>query len=109
MPDQIGQRIQRFRGLQGWSQDGLSLASGLPKDKIGKVERGSEHLRAEQLMAVAAALGVDVNALCYDVPPASAQLALLLSDALRQLGTPRSTAREALVLLHESNAVWADV
>ena len=62
--DSFGQRVRRLRLDRHWSQQELSLRSGISTPHISSIERNKRYPSLEYAMRMADALGVPLNALC---------------------------------------------
>jgi transcriptional regulator with XRE-family HTH domain len=65
----LGQRIKRYRGRLGISQEALADRAGLHWTFIGQVERGQRNLSLHNLLKIAAGLGVDPAKLVQGLEP----------------------------------------
>lgn len=54
----FGQRLVALRKEKGWSQEQLSLQSGLARSYLGGVERGQRNIALENIVRLARTLGV---------------------------------------------------
>lgn len=52
------ERIRAWRELKGLSQAEVAEATGMPQSKISRIENGQTAVRAEELEAIAKALGL---------------------------------------------------
>ena len=88
----IGQRIKTARKNQGLTQKELAERAGTATGTIQQYELGKRQPRADQLRAIASALGVTVDYL-LDVKPTRAAS---LDDAEREkrLGLPENISRD---------------
>lgn len=59
----LGIAIRQIRVEAGWSQEELSVQSGLHRTYIGAVERGEKNLTLRNAVRVAKALGVSASAI----------------------------------------------
>jgi transcriptional regulator with XRE-family HTH domain len=55
----FGKRLVALRKLRGWSQEALSLESGVARSYLGGVERGQRNIALVNICRLAEALGVD--------------------------------------------------
>jgi transcriptional regulator with XRE-family HTH domain len=60
---QFGARLAVLRGRKGWSQERLSLESGVARSYLGGVERGARNLGVLNALRLAETLGVKPYAL----------------------------------------------
>lgn len=60
-PKQIGAVIRRHRKQHGWSQATLGERAGLRQETISLIETGNPATRADTLLAVLAALGLELQ------------------------------------------------
>ena len=61
----VGKTIARLRVERGWSLEDLESKSGVPKSTIHYLESGRQRgTRVENLMGLAHAFGVTLDALC---------------------------------------------
>lgn len=58
----LASNVKRERDRKGLSQEGLGLASGLPRGTVSRVERAQQEPRLSTLDAFSAALGVPLEA-----------------------------------------------
>ena len=61
MRNELGMTLSLLRQLRGWGQEDLAAASRVGLAMIRKIEQGRRQLTADNLAAVAAALGVDLS------------------------------------------------
>lgn len=66
MKESFGQRVRRIRQERKWSQQELSLRSGISTPHISSIERGRRFPSLEYARKVADALGVGLIALCNE-------------------------------------------
>ena len=59
----IGQNLRKARLAKSWSQEQLSLESGLHRTYVGAVERGERNITVINLRKLAAVLGVKLTVL----------------------------------------------
>ena len=59
----LGAALRRLRLERDFSQERLSLEAGLHRNYVGRVERGELSPTFEPLVAIAAALGVELDEL----------------------------------------------
>jgi transcriptional regulator with XRE-family HTH domain len=59
----IGQNLRKARLAKSWSQEQLSLESGLHRTYVGAVERGERNITVINLRKLAAVLGVKLAVL----------------------------------------------
>jgi transcriptional regulator with XRE-family HTH domain len=59
----LGANIRRFRELKDWSQDDLSIISGLHRTYISGIERGVRNPTVEIVHQIAAALEIPISEL----------------------------------------------
>ncbi len=64
MDERFGDRIRRLRLARRWSQQELSLRSGISTPHISSIERGKRYPSLDYALRMAAALGVPLTALC---------------------------------------------
>jgi transcriptional regulator with XRE-family HTH domain len=64
MNEHFGFRVRRLRLDRRWSQQELSLRSGISTPHISSIERGKRFPSLEYAMRISEALGVPLNALC---------------------------------------------
>ncbi len=64
MNPSFGTRVRRLRQERGWSQQELSLRSGISTPHISSIERGKRFPSLEYALRIAESLGVPLNALC---------------------------------------------
>jgi len=60
-PRQIGNTIRRTRKTRGWSQADLGAKARLRQATISSIENGNPAVRIENLLAVLAALGLELQ------------------------------------------------
>jgi transcriptional regulator with XRE-family HTH domain len=60
----FGTRVRRLRQDRSWSQQELSLRSGISTPHISSIERGKRFPSLEYALRLAEALGVPLSALC---------------------------------------------
>ncbi len=60
-PKQIGNTIRRTRKTRGWSQTDLGEKARLRQATISLIENGNPAVRIENLLAVLAALGLELQ------------------------------------------------
>lgn len=63
--DLFGMRIKELRHLQNISQEELSFRSGLSKNYISDVERGTRNISLQAIAKLAKGLKVEVKELFY--------------------------------------------
>jgi transcriptional regulator with XRE-family HTH domain len=56
----FGRRLAQIRKERGWSQETLSLESGIARSYLGSVERGQRNIALINICRLAEALGVPV-------------------------------------------------
>lgn len=56
----IGIKIQNFRKFRGYTQEKLSLLSGVSRSRISDIECGKGSFNLESLLLIARALNVDL-------------------------------------------------
>lgn len=82
MPDktnEIAEKIKRYRKIKNMSQDMLADASGINVSMIKKYECGIRNPKPEQLLKIANALGISINALySHDINTVSDVITLLM-------------------------------
>lgn len=77
--DDLGHAIRRRRREIGWTQDELAARSGLAAKHVSRIENGLLEVRLSTVLALAAALGLDLSVTrrfggdASDSPPASAE------------------------------------
>ena len=59
----IGERLRAFRTEHGFSQETLSFDADLPKNQIGRIERGEIATTVITLSKICKALGVSIKEL----------------------------------------------
>jgi transcriptional regulator with XRE-family HTH domain len=57
----FGRRLTQIRKERGWSQETLSLESGIARSYLGGVERGQRNIALINICKLAEALGVPVS------------------------------------------------
>lgn len=60
-PKQLGNAIRNARRALGWSQTELGLKAGLRQETISLIETGNAATRLDTLLAVLAALGLELR------------------------------------------------
>jgi XRE family transcriptional regulator, regulator of sulfur utilization len=60
---ELGRVLRQARDTQGWTQERLAAASGLTRDKIAKIERGSMRCSAWDFIRLARALHRSLDSL----------------------------------------------
>ena len=60
---QFGMRIKYLRGLKGWSQEDLALASNVNKNYISDLERGRRNPTLVVMERIAFAFGIPLSEL----------------------------------------------
>ena len=88
----IGARLRRSRGEQGWSQERLAEALGVDTMTVSRIETGRRSLSAAAAVHAAEALGVPVWAL---LGVAGAPVAGIEDEAVLLLRTMDERHREA--------------
>ena len=79
MDADIANRIKRFRKLKNMSQEELAQISGINISTIKKYESGYRNPKPDQILKIANALGVSINALMsYDISSLSDVLCLII-------------------------------
>jgi transcriptional regulator with XRE-family HTH domain len=68
---EFGRRVRQRRQALGLSQEALADASGLHWTFVGQVERGRRNLALNNIVKLAAGLGVDAGDLVSGLPPPS--------------------------------------
>lgn len=63
----LGTRIRAVRKARGWRQIDLAEHSGIGKNHISELERGSREIGLRNLEAVAEALGLTLDRLLKDL------------------------------------------
>ena len=77
--NEIAEKIKRYRKLKNMSQDMLADASGINVSMIKKYECGIRNPKPEQLLKIANALGISINALySHDINTVSDVITLLM-------------------------------
>jgi transcriptional regulator with XRE-family HTH domain len=71
MHDAVVTKIKELRKARGLTQKELGDLAGLDHSFISRAERGESELSAASLMAIAAALGVDMNEIAGTIRTAS--------------------------------------
>lgn len=83
MPDKINgipEKIKRYRKIKNMSQEMLALASGINISMIKKYECGIRNPKPEQLLKIANALGISINALySHEINTVSDVVTLLIN------------------------------
>lgn len=64
MNESFGPRVRRLRQERRWSQQELSLRSGISTPHISSIERSKRYPSLEYALRIAASLGVPLSALC---------------------------------------------
>jgi transcriptional regulator with XRE-family HTH domain len=59
----VGINMQKLRKGKGWSQEQLSLKTGLHRAYIGQIERGEKNIGLINLEKIAKALGIKMGKL----------------------------------------------
>jgi len=59
----VGLNIRKFRHKKGWTQEGLSLETGLHRAYVGQIERGEKNIGLKNLEKISKALDVKVTKL----------------------------------------------
>lgn len=63
----FGRRLAELRKLKGWSQETLSLESGIARSYLGGVERGQRNIALLNIVKLAETMEIPVAALfAYD-------------------------------------------
>lgn len=63
---EFGKRLAELRKAKGWSQETLSLESGVARSYLGGVERGQRNIALVNICRLADALGVPPSELlCF--------------------------------------------
>ncbi len=62
----FGKRIAVLRKARGWSQEQLSLESGLARSYLGGVERGQRNISLVNIYRLADSLSLPASALFHD-------------------------------------------
>ena len=70
----VGQALHDLRVAQGLTQDELAQRFGSPQSLVSKIEHSQRHLRMDEAMAYADALGVEFLELCEAAAAALASL-----------------------------------
>ena len=82
MPDktnEIAEKIKKYRKVKNMSQDMLADASGINVSMIKKYECGIRNPKPEQLLKIANALGISINALySHEINTVSDVITLLM-------------------------------
>lgn len=79
MTDDIANKIKRFRKIKKMSQEDLAQISGINISTIKKYESGYRNPKPDQILKIANALGVSINALMsYDITSLSDVLCLII-------------------------------
>lgn len=77
--ESIAERIKRYRKIKKISQEDLSNLSGINVSTIKKYECGLRNPKPDQLLKIASALGVSINAfLTFDINTISDVISLLI-------------------------------
>lgn len=90
LPRDIGEKILRLRQSRGWSQAKLSIESGVPRETIVRIEKGTRQPLADTVLGLLAVLLIEQDDVeLNDVVPAWPE-----ADAGQIVGHgPRSRAR----------------
>ncbi|GLG01025.1 hypothetical protein Alches_10640 [Alicyclobacillus hesperidum subsp. aegles] len=64
MKDSFGSRVRAIRQSRSWSQQELSMRSGISTPHISSIERDKRHPSLDYAQRLAAALGVPLHVLC---------------------------------------------
>lgn len=64
MKESFGSRVRATRVARSWSQQELSMRSGISTPHISSIERDKRHPSLEYALRIASALGVPLHALC---------------------------------------------
>lgn len=64
----LGERVRAARKAKGLSQEDLAPESNTAPSYTGGVERGQRNPSFKKLCAIAKVVGVDVGALCRNLP-----------------------------------------
>ncbi|GCB06544.1 helix-turn-helix domain-containing protein [Ralstonia sp. SET104] len=59
----FGKRVAALRKQKGWSQEKLSLESGIARSYLGGIERGQRNIALLNIVRLARTLGVSVSEL----------------------------------------------
>lgn len=68
---EFGKRVRQFRHDQGLSQEALADRCGVHWTFLGQVERGQRSIRLDNVLKIAAGLGVRAGELVDDLPVTS--------------------------------------
>ena len=103
---QIGQRIRRFRRVQGLSQEALAERVGISVTHMSHIETGNTKLSLAVFAALAEGLGVTADELLRDSPPDRPPALSLLEEVLAGCSAPQAqvilaVARAARAALKE--------
>lgn len=77
----IGQQIRAARERNGWRQEDLAQESGIARANIARLEKGGQVPKVGTLRRVAAALGLETDALLKAPPPIADQEDSELAEA----------------------------
>src|SRR5215470_1500628 len=78
---QVAARIAAMRQARGWKQRELSQRSGIPADRLSRLEKGTP-IRLEELVALCRAFGIGFEDLVFE-GTLSGDTLVLLTNALR--------------------------
>lgn len=85
---ELGRRLRQARNTAGLTQSELADRSGMTRAALANIERGEQRMAAHQLVAVGAALGVELTTLL----PKADSLADRLEHALQEAGLSDAVA-----------------
>lgn len=80
----FGRRVAQLRNVKGWSQERLSLESGIARSYLGGIERGQRNVALLNICRIAQTLEVPVG-----------ELFLFEALAEHEVKVPRKVKREA--------------
>lgn len=97
----LGQRIKDAREIRGWKQIALAKATGIPQSTLSEIEKGSDPLDAEDIIAIAIATNMPLS--FFDPNRKPNELAGVLRDIYPDMdaGTIRSIVKIAEALYQE--------
>lgn len=77
----IGQKIRAARERKGWTQEDFAEESGIARANVARLERGKQVPKVATLRRVAAALGLEADALLKAPEPAADREGQTLAEA----------------------------
>lgn len=75
----LGTNIKKYRTSKGWNQEALAKKVRLKKETISRVENGRQNISIDNLLKIAAALGVSLEELSME-NPSSIPLRFVISE-----------------------------